>query len=168
MNADQIQKKVLLKATKTRVWQALTNSHEFGSWFGMKLDGPFARHSTLRGVIVPTTVDPIVAEMQKPHEGKAVELFIEKIEPEKLFSFRWHPFAIDPKIDYSNEPTTLVTFTLEEKNDGVLLTVTESDFDKIPISRRAEALKANDGGWSKQMELIEKYLTTHGWKKFSN
>lgn len=162
MNTDQIQKKAHLKATKARVWQALTNSHEFGSWFGMKLEGPFVPHSTLRGVIVPTTVDSEVAKMQEPYEGKAVELFIEQIESEKLFSFRWHPFAIDPKIDYSNEPTTLVTFTLEEKNDGVLLAVTESGFDNIPISRRAEALKANDGGWSKQMELINKYLTTHG------
>lgn len=162
MSTDQIQKKVHLKATKTRVWQALTDSHEFGSWFGMKLEGPFIPHSTLRAVIVPTTVDPLVAKMQKPYEGKAVELFIEQIEPEKLFSFRWHPFAIDPKIDYSNEPTTLITFALEEKNDGVLLTVTESGFDNIPISRRTEAHKANESGWSKQMELIEKYLTIHG------
>lgn len=161
MSTDQIQKKVHLKASKVRVWRALTDSTQFGSWFGMRLEGSFIPHSKLHGVIVPTTVDPEVAIMQKPYEGKTVELLIEKIEAEKLFSFRWHPFAVDPKIDYSKEPMTLVMFKLEEKNDGVLLTVTESGFDKIPISRRAEALKANEGGWSKQMELIKKYLTIH-------
>ena len=158
MNQDQIQKQVLLKAQKSRAWKAIANSNEFGSWFGMKLDGPFVAHSILRGSIMPTQVDAEVAEMQKPYTGKAVELFIDRIEPETLFSFRWHPFAIDPKMDYSKEPTTLIAFTLEEKGNETLLTITESGFDQIPVSRRAEAMKANDGGWSKQMELIQKYL----------
>jgi uncharacterized protein YndB with AHSA1/START domain len=159
MSTDRIQKNVHLKKSRARVWQALTNSHEFGSWFGMKLNGPFVANSTLRGTIQPTTVDPEVAKMQKPLEGKAVELFIEQIVPETLFSMRWHPYAIDPKIDYSKEPTTLITFTLQEKEGGILLTVTETGFEQIPISRRNEALKANEGGWSKQMELVEKYLS---------
>lgn len=158
MSTDQIQKQVLLKASRIHVWRALTDSAQFGSWFGMRFEEPFLAQTRLLGVITPTTVDPEVAEMQKPYEGKIVELFIEQVEPEKFFSFSWHPFAIDSKTDYSKEPTTLVIFTLEEKEDAILLTVTESGFERLPISRRTDALKANEGGWAKQMELIKKYL----------
>lgn len=158
MTADRIEKKVHLKAPLSRVWRALTDSKEFGSWFGMKLEGPFSPGAKMRGIIVPTTVDPEVAKMQKPHEGKRVELLVDRIEPEHLFSLKWHPYAIDPKIDYSDEPMTLITFTLKEQDGGVLLTLTESGFDKLPLARRAEAIRANDGGWTKQMELIAKYL----------
>jgi uncharacterized protein YndB with AHSA1/START domain len=159
METDRIEKKVLLKSSRARVWRALTDAKEFGSWFGMELDGPFVAGTTLRGRISPTTVDPEVAELQKSHKGKAVELAIDKIDAERLFSFRWHPYAVDPAVDYSKEPTTLVTFTLEEKAEGVLLTIAETGFDKIPLSRRAQALKANDGGWAKQAELVSKYLS---------
>jgi uncharacterized protein YndB with AHSA1/START domain len=159
MSTDRIEKKVLLKAPLSRVWRALTDSKEFGSWFGMKLEGPFTAGAKINGIIVPTTVDPEVAQMQKPHEGKRVELWVDRIEPEHFFSLKWHPYAIDPKIDYSKEPMTLITFALEEKEGGVLLTLTESGFDQIPLARRAEAIRANDGGWSKQMELIAKYLS---------
>lgn len=158
MSTDQVQKQVFLKSTKNRVWNALTNSAEFGSWFGMEIDGPFKPGAKMNGRIKPTSVDPEVAEMQRPFEGFAVELLIDRIEPENLFSFKWHPYAVDSNVDYSTEPMTLVTFTLEEKNGGVLLTVTESGFDKIPPARRNDAIKANEGGWSKQMELISKYL----------
>src|SRR5262249_11518637 len=98
------------------------------------------------------------AKVQQPYAGMAFEITVDRIEPQRLFSFRWHPFAIDPKVDYSNEPTTLIEFTLEEKPDGVLLTVTESGFDRIPLERRAKAFEANDGGWTLQMTLVEKYL----------
>ena len=158
MQTDRIEKNVLLRAPRSRVWRALTDSKEFGSWFGMKLDGPFAQGAKLRGVITPTTVDAEIAALQEPYAGKEFQLVVDRIEPERLFSFQWHPYEVQPGIDYSKEPMTLVTFTLEEQKGGVLLTVVESGFDKIPLSRRAKAFKANEGGWAKQMELIAKYL----------
>jgi uncharacterized protein YndB with AHSA1/START domain len=154
MNTDRIEKKILLHAPLKRIWRAVSDSKEFGTWFGMKLDGPFKPGAQMRGVIVPTTVDPDVAAGQKKYEGKPIELTIERMEPERLFSFRWHPFGLDPDVDYSVEPTTLVVFTLEEVGNGVMLTVTESGFDQIPIARRAKAFTANEQGWSKQMQLI--------------
>ena len=97
--------------------------------------------------------------MQKPYEGKAFDLEIVKVEPERIFSFRWHPYAVEPGVDFSKEPTTLIVFELHDAEGGVLLTVTESGFDQIPLERRAKAFKANDGGWAKQMELINAYVT---------
>jgi uncharacterized protein YndB with AHSA1/START domain len=161
MATDQIKKQVFLNAKVSRVWRALTESKEFGAWFGMKLEGPFVAGEVMHGTIVPTQVDAEVAKMQKPHEGKRVKLVIDRIEPERLFSFKWHPFAIDPHYDYSKEPMTLITFTLEEAGDGTLLTITETGFDKIPIARRKQAVDANTGGWEKQTELIAKYLKSH-------
>jgi uncharacterized protein YndB with AHSA1/START domain len=158
METNEIRKQVLLKAPLARVWRALTQSNEFGAWFGMKLEGPFVVSEAVRGVIVPTSVDPEVAKMQKPYEGAPVVLLIEAIEPEHRFSFRWHPDPVEPNKDYRGQPTTLVTFTLEEKAGVVLLTVTESGFEGIPLTRRADLLKSNEGGWEKQMELISKYL----------
>src|SRR5216684_1470053 len=143
MNTDRIEKKILLRAPRKRVWHALSDSTEFGSWFGMKFDGPFAPGASMRGVIVPTAVNAEVAKAQKPHEGKAFEITIDQVEPERLFSFRWHPFAVEAGVDYSVEPATLVAFTLEEVADGVMLTVTESGFDRIPLARRAKAFAAN-------------------------
>jgi uncharacterized protein YndB with AHSA1/START domain len=156
--ADRIEKKVLLKAPKARVWKALTDAKEFGEWFGVKFDGAFVAGAPLRGVVMPTKVDPEVARLQQPYAGKTFDITVDRIEPQSLFSFRWHPYAIEPGVDYSKEPTTLVVFTLEEKSDGVLLTVTESGFDQIPLARRAEAFTANEGGWTMQMTLVEKYL----------
>jgi uncharacterized protein YndB with AHSA1/START domain len=158
MNTDRIEKKILLHAPRERVWRALADSKEFGSWFGMKLDGPFAPGANVRGMITQTTVDPEVAKAQKEHEGLPFDLKIEQMEPERLFSFRWHPYAIERGVDYSAEPTTLVAFELEEGADGIMLTLTESGFDQIPLERRAKAFAANDGGWSKVIKLIEKYL----------
>ena len=155
---DRIQKQVLLRAPLARVWQAITDSRQFGSWFGVKFTEPFRAGDHIVGAIAPTTVDPQVAAMQKPYAGMRFEITIDRIEPRKVFSFRWHPFGVDPKVDYSKEPTTLVEFTLEERPDGVLLTVTESGFNNVPVERRAAAFKANEGGWSAQMTLIEKYL----------
>jgi uncharacterized protein YndB with AHSA1/START domain len=155
---DRIEKKVLLRAPQKRVWRALSDSMEFGSWFGVRFDGPFTPGASMRGVIVPTTVDAEVARAQKDYEGKAFTMTIEQMEPERLFSFRWHPFAVEPDIDYSAEPMTLVVFTLEQAADGVMLTVTESGFDQIPLARRAKAFTANEGGWSMVVKLIEKHL----------
>ena len=155
---DRIEKHVLLRAPLARVWQALTDAREFGRWFGVAFDGPFVAGAPLHGVIAPTQADPEVASLQQPHTGKPFDITVDRIEPRRLFAFRWHPYAIEPGADYSKEPTTLVVFTLEEQADGVLLTVTESGFDSIPLERRAKAFAANDGGWAIQMTLIERHL----------
>jgi uncharacterized protein YndB with AHSA1/START domain len=158
MNTDRIEKKLLLRAPQSRVWRALSDSAEFGTWFGMKFDGPFAPGALMHGVIVGTTVDAEVAKAQKAHEGLPFEITIEKMEPERLFSFRWHPHAIERGVDYSAEPTTLVAFELEAVADGVMLTVTESGFDQIPLARRAKAFESNDGGWSIMVQVFQKYV----------
>jgi uncharacterized protein YndB with AHSA1/START domain len=158
MDTDRIEKKILLHAPLKRVWRAISDSTEFGAWFGVKFDSPFAPGAVMRGVIVPTTVDAEVAKGQEAYEVKAFEIVVEQMEPEKLFSFRWHPFAIEPGVDYSAEPTTLITFVLEQAADGVMLTVTESGFDRIPLERRAKAFAANEGGWSMVVKLIAKYV----------
>src|SRR4051794_31023268 len=126
MMTDEIKKTILLRAPIARVWRALSDSAEFGSWFGMKVAGQFAPGAVLRGVITATTVDAEVAAAQKPYEGKPFEIRIERMEPERLFSMRWHPHAVDLQADYSAEPMTLVEFALEQVADGVMLTVTES------------------------------------------
>ncbi|HYK19034.1 MAG TPA: SRPBCC family protein [Bryobacteraceae bacterium] len=159
MDTDRIEKKILLRAPCSRVWRALTDSTEFGHWFGVKFDGPFVPNTLLRGVLVPTSVDAAVAEHQKPYEGHPFEITVAQIEPERLFSFRWHPFAVERGIDYSAEPTTLIEFVLEEIPEGTMLTVTESGFDQIPLARRAKAFTANEQGWATVIELIEKHLT---------
>jgi uncharacterized protein YndB with AHSA1/START domain len=158
MNTDRIEKHILLRAPLKRVWRALSDSTEFGTWFGMKFDGPFVPGASMRGVIVPTTVNAEVARHQQEYEGLPFEITIEQIEPERLFSFRWHPFAVERDVDYSAEPTTLIVFALEEVADGVMLTVTESGFDQIPLARRAKAFAANEQGWGLVVKLIEEYL----------
>ncbi len=154
----KIVKQVLLRAPRSRVWRALTDAQEFGHWFGMTFEGGFAPGVRVRGAIAPTQIDPEVAKAQKPYEGVPVELQIEQIVPQRLFSYRWHPGGVDPKIDYSKEPTTLVEFTLEDAEGGILLTVTESGFENIPLSRRASAIKGDEAGWGMAVGLIEKYL----------
>jgi uncharacterized protein YndB with AHSA1/START domain len=154
---DRIEKKILLRAPRSRVWRALTDSSEFGDWFGVKFDSPFAPGRALRGVMVGTKADPVVAAAQQPYVGEPFEITIERMEPEQLFSFRWHPFA-KRGFDYSNEPTTLIEFSLEEVSGGVMLTVTESGFDRIPLARRVEAFTANEQGWSMMVGVIEKYV----------
>ena len=158
MSTDRIEKKILLHAPRKRIWRALSDSTEFGTWFGMKFDGPFVPGAVMRGVIVGTKVNAEVAKAQKEYEGMSGEITIERIEPERLFSFRWHPFAVERGVDYSAEPTTLIVFTLEETPDGVLLTVTESGFDQIPLERRSKAFTANEQGWTMVLKLVEEYL----------
>jgi len=163
MNSDRIEKKIVLRATRERVWQAISDSARFGAWFGVEFDGPFVAGSWLTGRIVPTKVDPEVAKLQEPARGMQFSLWVERIEPMERFSFRWHPFAIDPAYDYSKEPTTLVVFELCESEGGILLTITESGFDQIPIARRVQAFESNDKGWTHQTKLIEKYLARETW-----
>ncbi len=156
MSTDRIEKKILLRAPRKRVWRALSDSKEFGTWFGMKFDGPFTPGARVRATIVGTIVDADVAKAQKQYEGRTFEITIDRMEPERLFSFRWHPG--EPGVDYSHEPATLVVFALEDAADGVLLTVTESGFDQIPLARRAKAFQANEQGWGMVVKLIEKHL----------
>ena len=147
MNTDKIEKQIELKASLSRVWRALTNYNEFGQWFRVKLEAPFEVGKTSRGHIT-----------YPGYEHYKWEAVVQKMESEKLFSFTWHPYAIDPKKDYSTESPTLVEFRLKAVPGGTLLVVTESGFDKIPAGRRPEALRMNDGGWSEQVKNIEAYV----------
>ncbi|HEX3342969.1 MAG TPA: SRPBCC family protein [Polyangiaceae bacterium] len=155
---DRIQKTTVLRAPLERVWTAISDAAQFGRWFGVAFDRPFVAGKLLRGKIVPTKADPEVARTQEPYAGAAFEITVDRIEPMKLFSFRWHPFAVDPKVDYSGEPMTLVTFELEPVAAGTQLTVTETGFDRVPLARRAKAFEMNDQGWTAQVALIGRYL----------
>lgn len=158
MSTDSIEKSILLRASRGRVWRAISEAKSFGQWFGVAFDGAFASGARLTGRIVPTTVDPDIAKLQEPHAGKSFEFLVEQIDPMHKISFRWHPFAIEPDRDYSKEPTTLIVFELREAVGGTLLVITESGFDQLAVSRRAAAFEANDGGWTIQTTLIAKYL----------
>jgi uncharacterized protein YndB with AHSA1/START domain len=147
MANDRIEKRIELKAPLSRVWRALTDHREFGLWFRVKLDGPFVPGQASRGWIT-----------YPGYEHVKWEAVVQKMEPERLFSFTWHPYAVDPKMDYSKEPPTLVEFRLEKTPAGTLLTVTESGFDKIPAGRRPEAFRMNEGGWTAQIRNIENYV----------
>jgi uncharacterized protein YndB with AHSA1/START domain len=147
-DTDRIEKKVQLNAPRSRVWRAISDSKQFGEWFRVKLNGPFAEGKTVSGNI-----------LHPGYEHMTMEMMIERIEPERYFSYRWHPYAIDPKVDYSSEPTTLVEFLLEDANGGTALTIVESGFDRIPLARRAEAYRMDDQGWTGQIKAIEKYVT---------
>ena len=145
---DRIEKNVVLQAPRSRVWSAISNSKKFGEWFRVKLEGAFAEGETIRGKLAIPGYDHLTLEMQ-----------IERIDPETYFAYRWHPYAIDPKVDYSQEPMTLVEFRLEEAKDGTSLTIVESGFDRVPLSRRAEACRMNDKGWAGQAKNLEQYVS---------
>jgi uncharacterized protein YndB with AHSA1/START domain len=162
MSTDQIEKQIVLRAPLERVWQAVSDSRQFGYWFGVSFDAPFAAATRVSGRITPTKVDPEVAKLQAPHEGKKFDFWVERIEPMKSIAFRWHPYAISPGVDYSREPTTLIVFALRAVGNDTQLTISESGFDSIPLQRRAAALQANDGGWAHQISNIEKYLAMPG------
>ena len=144
---DRIEKSIELKAPASRVWRALTDYREFGEWFRVKLESPFAPGQVSRGQITHPGYEHII-----------MEVVVQKIEPETLFSYTWHPYAVDPKIDYSNEPPTLVEFRLEKTPTGSLLHIAESGFDKLPSHRRLEAFRMNDGGWTQQLKNIESHV----------
>jgi uncharacterized protein YndB with AHSA1/START domain len=157
VDTNRIIKTTVLRARLERVWHAISDAKQFGAWFGAEFDAPFVAGVRLRGRIVPTQVDPDVAKMQEPHAGTTFVVFVERLEPMRLLSFRWHPYAVDAK-DYTTEPTTLVEFELTAVPDGTQLTITESGFDDVPLERRAQAFASNEQGWEHQVTLIAKYL----------
>jgi uncharacterized protein YndB with AHSA1/START domain len=159
MSNNVIKKQILIRATHGRVWKALADSKEFGEWFGVALEGPFVAGKTVSGVIIGTLADKEVAELQKVYNGKRMDLVVEAIQPERRLALRWHPHAIEEGVDYSKEPTTLIEFTLEDVEGGVMVTVTETGFDKIPAERRAKAFEANSGGWEIMVKVLDKYVT---------
>jgi len=145
---DRIERKILLRAPRARVWRALSNAEEFGTWFGVKLQGKtFAPEQRTQGQITYPGYEHIV-----------FEVLVERVEPEKLLSWRWHPAAVEPNVDYSVEPTTLVVFELEDAQGGTLLSLVESGFDDIPPHRRLDAFRMNSGGWDEQMKNIEQHV----------
>ena len=146
-STDRIEKQMLLPAPMARAWRALADAEQFGSWFGVKLEGGFVPGERTRGRIT-----------HPGFEHVRMEVLVERLEPEDLFSFRWHPHAIDPKVDYSSEPTTLVEFRLATAPGGTLLTVIESGFDQLPAGRRDEAFRMNAGGWEQQLKNIQRHV----------
>ena len=143
---DRIQKHVQVSARRSRVWRAIADAEEFGTWFRMKIDRPFAPGATVLGRVgIPG------------YEHVTVEMLIETMEPEHYFSYRWHPYAVDPAVDYAAEPMTFVEFRLEDTAGGTAITITESGFDRLPASRRAEAFRMNESGWAGQ----SKHLADH-------
>jgi uncharacterized protein YndB with AHSA1/START domain len=147
-STDRIERKVLIKATRARVWRAVADAAEFGSWFGVDFKGKtFVAGKSVQGKIT-----------YPGYEHLTMEVLIDQVVPERLLSWRWHPAAIDPAVDYSQEPTTLVVFELEEVDGGVMLSVVESGLDKIPLERRATVLRLNSSGWDAQMENVKKHV----------
>jgi uncharacterized protein YndB with AHSA1/START domain len=145
---DRIHKELLLRAPRSRVWQALADMREFGSWFGVDLpDGSFRPGAQVAGQITSPGYTHLTMRVN-----------IEQVEPERVLSFRWHPDALEPNVDYEQEPTTLVVFELRDTPDGVLLTVDESGFDQLPEHRRAEAYRGNESGWAEQMDNIARHV----------
>lgn len=147
-SSDRIERNMVMKAPLAKVWESITDHTKFGQWFECRLDGPFIPGQTTTGRI--TT---------KGYEQLQLALEVQKLEPKTHFSWRWHPYAIDPKADYSKEPTTLVELHLEEVPGGTRVTVSESGFEKLPPNRRAEAYRMNDGGWEAQLANITKYVS---------
>ena len=147
-STDRIERKVMIHAPRSRVWRAIADAGEFGDWFGVDFKGKkFVAGESIQGKIT-----------YPGYEHLTMEVMIEQIQPEQLLSWRWHPAAIDPKVDYSQEPTTLVVFELREVEGGTMLTVVESGLDKIPLARRADAFRMNSSGWDEQMANVEKHV----------
>ena len=144
---DRIEKRIELKAPVSRVWRAITDYREFSAWFRVNLEGPFVPGKITRGKIT-----------HPGYEHIELEVTVKEMQPERLFSYTWHPNALDPKVDYSKETPTLVEFRLEKITAGTLLVITESGFDKIPAHRRSEALRGNDSGWTGQIKNIANYV----------
>jgi uncharacterized protein YndB with AHSA1/START domain len=150
-STNRIEKQIVLKAPRAKVWRALIDPQAFGEWFGVKMSGPpMAVGQHLSGNITYPGWEHLV-----------MEIWIETVEPETHLSWRWHPAAIEPNVDYSTEPTTLVEFELQEVEGGTLFKVIESGFDALPLARRAKVLGMNARGWEEQMLNIDKYVATH-------
>jgi uncharacterized protein YndB with AHSA1/START domain len=150
-DTDRIERSILINASRARVWRALSNAEEFGAWFGVNLAGQvFAPGVRARGQLT-----------HGGHEHIFFDVLIERIEPQEALSFHWHPYAVDPAIDYSQEQPTLVTFTLKDApGDGILLTVIESGFDKVPPQRRRQAFEMNSGGWEAQLKNVARHASS--------
>ena len=146
-STDRIEKQITLDAPRSRVWRALTEVEQFNTWFGVSLVTPFVPGTEVSGQL-----------KIRGYEHVTMTIWIETMEPERFFSFRWHPYAIEAGVDYSAEPTTLVSFTLEDAGAGTQLSIVESGFDAIPESRRAKAFAMDSNGWSGQAENIRKFL----------
>lgn len=146
-DTDRIEKKILLRAPRARVWRALTDTREFGRWFGVEVTGTFTPGARMQGKVT-----------HKGYEHVTWDVTIDRMEAPRLFSWRWHPAAVETGVDYSTEPTTLVVFELQETPEGTLLKVVESGFDRIPLARRADAFRMNDQGWAAQMKFIEQHV----------
>src|SRR5437773_1944548 len=144
---DRIERQILLRVPRSRVWRALTDPVEFGTWFGVKVGGTFAPGARVRGQIT-----------HKGYEHVTWDITIERMEPERLFSWRWHPYAVEPGVDYSDETPTLVVFELQDVPEGTRLTVVESGFDQVPLARRAQAYRMNEQGWTHQVQAIARYV----------
>lgn len=147
-STDRIEKNVVLRAPRSRVWRAITNAKEFSEWFRMTLDGEIVQGATLYGTVTRPGNEHV----------SPIEMLIEQVEPERYFSYRWHPYALDAAVDYSAEPMTLVEFILEETESGTAVTIVESGFDRVPLSRRAEAFRMNDKGWAGQIRNLAQYV----------
>jgi uncharacterized protein YndB with AHSA1/START domain len=146
---DRLEKTIVLRAPRSRVWRALTQADQFGAWFGMDLEGTFAPGARLTG------------HLTRPgHEQLTVEIVVERVEPEHLLAYRWHPYAVQSGVDYAAEPMTLVEFHLADVADGTQLTVIESGFDRLPPARRVTAFDKNEEGWAEQLTHIAEYVTT--------
>ncbi|WP_437280224.1 SRPBCC family protein [Sorangium sp. So ce375] len=167
-STDRIEKRVTLRAPVSRVWRAIADAREFGRWFGVELEGEFVAGKTLTGTFDEELNEAAIIDYQKsrglrpskvklPEQG-AVFCTVERIEPERYFSFRWIPYGIDAEADPQNEPTTLVEFRLEGVAEGTLLTIVESGFDRVPAHRRERAFRMNEGGWAAQAENLAKYV----------
>ena len=150
MSADRLEREVFIRAPRDKVWRAISDAKEFGAWFGVALEQPFAPGASITGKIT----DP------PGHEHLSFRLWVERIEPTHLFTFRWHPYAIDPHHDYSQEPKTLVTFELDDAPGGTRLVVRESGFDALPPSRRDEAFLRNGQGWTIQADRVKAHVET--------
>jgi uncharacterized protein YndB with AHSA1/START domain len=167
MPQDKVEKKIILKAPRSRVWSAITEAEEFGNWFGIDFRGTTGRFqpgTRVQGIWSGTKVDPEMRERLRRNEGQPFSMWIDRLEPEHLFVYRWHQMSVRPEetgLDLKTEPPTEVVFTLEEVPEGTLLTVVESGFDKIPPARRALVLRGVEAGWPLCLEWIAKHIAQH-------
>jgi uncharacterized protein YndB with AHSA1/START domain len=144
---SSIEKRILIRAPRERVWRAIANAEEFSKWFGVKIDGVFEPGARVK-----------MTATNKGYEGMVVYVTIEQMEPDRFLSWRWHPGAPQPDVDYSAEPTTLVEFHVEDAEGGAMLTVRETGFDQISLARRAGVYKDNVGGWEAQTQSLARYI----------
>ncbi|MBT2342165.1 MULTISPECIES: SRPBCC family protein [Pseudomonas] len=148
-SSDRIERKILLKVPRAQVWRALANAEAFGQWFGVALEGKrFVAGERTQGQITYPGYQHLIWDVA-----------VERVEPERVFAFRWHPYAIEPQVDYSQESETLVQFELEDMDGGTLLKVVESGFNEIPEARRLKAFRMDSRGWDEQMANIEAFLS---------